>query len=62
LTLISLQKLVISTKPMFYYIYYTLLNFLFILIPYLFIYGLLAGYISSVLTLMLTVSFVDGSS
>jgi hypothetical protein len=47
---------------MFYYIYYTLLKFLFILIPYLFIYGLLAGHISSVLTLMLTVSFVDGSS
>jgi hypothetical protein len=31
--------------------------------PYsLFIYGLLAGHISSVLTLMLTASFVDGSS
>jgi hypothetical protein len=28
----------------------------------LFIYGLLAGHISSVLTLMLMVSFVDGSS
>jgi hypothetical protein len=28
----------------------------------LFIYGSLAGYVSSVLTLMLTVSFVDGSS
>jgi hypothetical protein len=28
----------------------------------LFIYGLLAGHISSVLTLMLTMSFVDGSS
>jgi hypothetical protein len=27
-----------------------------------FLYGLLAGHISSVLTLMLTVSFVDGSS
>jgi hypothetical protein len=62
LTLVSLQKLVISTKPMFYYIYYTLLKLLFILIPYLFIYGLLAGHISYVLTLMLTVSFVDGSS
>jgi hypothetical protein len=49
-------------KPMFYYIYYTLLNFLFILIPYLFIYSLLAGHISSVLTLMLMMSFVDGSS
>jgi hypothetical protein len=47
---------------MFYYMYYTLLNFLFILITYLFIYGLLAGHTSSVLTLMLTVSFVDGSS
>jgi hypothetical protein len=62
LTSVSLQKLVISTKPMFYYIYYTLLKLLFILIPYLFIYGLLASHISSVLTLMLTVSFVDGSS
>jgi hypothetical protein len=47
---------------MFYYIYYTLLKILFILIPYLFIYGLLAGHISSVLTLMLMVSFVDGLS
>jgi hypothetical protein len=47
---------------MFYYIYYKLLKFLFILIPYLFIYGLLAGHISFVLTLMLTMSFVDGSS
>jgi hypothetical protein len=28
----------------------------------LFFYGLLAGHVSSVLTLMLTVSFVDGSS
>jgi hypothetical protein len=47
---------------MFYYIYYTLLKFLFILISYLFIYGLLAGHISPVLTLMLTVSFIDGSA
>jgi hypothetical protein len=47
---------------MFYYIYYALLNFLFIRIPYLFIYGLLAGHISLVLTLMLMVYFVDGSS
>jgi hypothetical protein len=47
---------------MFYYIYITLLIFLFILIPYLFIYGLLAHHISSVLTLMLAVSFVDDSS
>jgi hypothetical protein len=47
---------------MFYYIYITLLKNLFILIPYLFIYGLLAGHISSVLTLILTVYFVDGSS
>jgi hypothetical protein len=47
---------------MFYYIYYTLLKPLFILIPYSFIYGLLAGHISFVLTLMLAVSFVDGLS
>jgi hypothetical protein len=47
---------------MFYYIYYTLLKILFMLIPYLFIYGLLAGHIRSLLTLMLTMSFVDGSS
>jgi hypothetical protein len=60
--LVSLQKLVISTKPMFYYILYLAKNLLFILIPH-FIYGLLlAGRISSVLTLMLTVSFIDGSS
>jgi hypothetical protein len=58
LTLVSLQKLVISTKPIFYYIYYTLLKICFILIPNF--YGLLAGHISFVLTLMLMVSFVDG--
>jgi hypothetical protein len=46
---------------MFYYVLY-LANFLLILSPYCFIYGLLAGHISSILTLMLTVSFVDGSS
>jgi hypothetical protein len=46
---------------MFYYIYYTLLK-KFVYSHSLFIYGLLAGHISSVLTLMLTVSFVDGSS
>jgi hypothetical protein len=47
---------------MFYYVLYLAKIFLFILIPH-FIYGLLfAGHISSVLTLMLTVSFVDGSS
>jgi hypothetical protein len=46
---------------MFYYILY-LAKILFILIPYLFIHGLLASHISSVLTLMLMVSFVDGSS
>jgi hypothetical protein len=46
---------------MFYYIYYTLLK-KFVLFEFLFFYGLLAGHISSVLTLMLTVSFVDGSS
>jgi hypothetical protein len=61
LTLVSLQKLVISTKLMFYYIYYTLLKF-FVYSRSSFIYGLLDGHISSVLTLMLTVSFVDGSS
>jgi hypothetical protein len=59
--LVSLQKLVISTKPMFYYIYYTLLIF-FVYSNSSFIYGLLAGHISYVLILMLTVSFVDGSS
>jgi hypothetical protein len=59
--LVSLQKLVILTKPMFYYIYYTLLKILFYSNSS-FIYGLLAGHISSVLTLMLEVSFVDGSS
>jgi ABC-type multidrug transport system permease subunit len=61
LTLVPLEKLVISTKPMFYYIHYTLLKILFYSNSS-FIYGLLAGHISSVLTLMLTVSFVDGSS
>jgi hypothetical protein len=45
---------------MFYYILY-LANF-FVYPHSLFIHGLLAGHISSVLTLMLTVSFVDGSS
>jgi hypothetical protein len=59
--LVSLQKLVISTKPMFYNIYYTLLKILFYSNSS-FIYGLLAGHISSILTLMLTVFFVDGSS
>ena len=42
-------------------VYYTLLKIVFYSNPS-FIYGLLAGHISSVLTLMLTVSFVDGSS
>jgi hypothetical protein len=60
LTLVSLQKLVISTKSMFYYIYYTLLKILFYSNSYF--YGLLAGHYSSVLTLMLMVSFVDDSS
>jgi hypothetical protein len=47
---------------MFYYILYLAKKLLFILIPH-FIYGLLlAGHTSSVLTLMLAVSFVDGSS
>jgi hypothetical protein len=49
-----------QTYVLLYILY--LAKFLFILIPYSFIYGLLAGHISSVLTLMLTVSFVDGSS
>jgi hypothetical protein len=61
LTLVSLQKLVISTKPMFYYILYLAKN-LFVYSNSSFIHGLLVGHISSVLTLMLTVSFVDGSS
>jgi hypothetical protein len=61
LTLVPLQKLVVSTKPIFYYIYYTLLKILFYSNP-LFIYGLLAGHIGSVLTLMLMVSSVDVSS
>jgi hypothetical protein len=43
------------------YILYLAENFGFILFPNFF-YGLLAGHTSSVLTLMLTVSFVDGSS
>ena len=61
LTLVSLQKLVISTKPMFHYIYYTLLKISFYSNPF-FIYGSLDGHISSILTLMLTVSLIDGSS
>jgi hypothetical protein len=50
-----------STKPLFYYILYLAKN-LFVYSNSSFIYGLLAGHVSSVLTLMLTVSFVDGSS
>jgi hypothetical protein len=46
---------------MFYYILYLAKNLLFILNSS-FIYGLLAGHTSSVLTLMLAVSIVDGSS
>jgi hypothetical protein len=46
---------------MFYYILYLAKNLLFILIPH-FIYDLLAGHISYVLTFMLAVSFLDGSS
>jgi hypothetical protein len=46
---------------MFYYTYYTFLKILFYSNSKFF-YGLLAGHISFVLTLMLTVSFVDGSS
>jgi hypothetical protein len=45
---------------MFYYI--LLLAKILFLLYFLNFYGLLAGHISSVLTLMLTVSFVDGSS
>jgi hypothetical protein len=58
--LMLLQKSVTSTNPMFYYIYilyYTLLKFLSCSV-----YGLCTCHISSVLTLVLTVSFVDGSS
>jgi hypothetical protein len=44
---------------MFYYILY--LAKIFVYSHSSFIHGLLAGHISSVLTLMLTVSFVDGS-
>jgi hypothetical protein len=46
---------------MFYYILFLAKN-LFVYSNFLFIYGLLAGHISSVLILMLTVSFIDGSS
>jgi hypothetical protein len=53
--------LVISTKPMFYYILYLAKN-LFVYSNSSFIHGLLAGHTSSVLTLMLVVSFVDDSS
>jgi hypothetical protein len=60
LSLVSLQKLVISTNFMFYYILYLAKNF--VLFYFLIFYGLLAGHTSFVLTLMLTVSFVDGSS
>jgi uncharacterized membrane protein len=61
LTLVSLQKLVISTEPMFYYILYLAKN-LFVYSNSSFIYGLFAGHTSTVLTLMLMVSFVDSSS
>jgi hypothetical protein len=43
----------------YYYIYYTLLKFYFFI--FCFVYGLLVGPISSVLILMLTMPFVDGS-
>jgi hypothetical protein len=46
---------------MFYYILYLAKN-RFVYSNSSFIHGLFAGHISSVLTLMLTVSFVDGSS
>jgi hypothetical protein len=53
--------LVVSTKPMFYYILYLAKN-LFVYSNSSFIHGLLAGHTSFVLTFMLAVSFVDGSS
>jgi hypothetical protein len=47
----------------FYVLLYILyLAEIFVLFYFLFFYGLLAGHTSSVLTLMLTVSFLDGSS
>jgi hypothetical protein len=46
---------------MFYYILYLAKN-LFVYSNSSFIHGLLAGHISYVLTLMLMVSFLDGSS
>jgi hypothetical protein len=46
---------------MFYYILYLAKN-LFVYSNSSFIHGLLAGHTSSALTLLLTVSFVDGSS
>jgi hypothetical protein len=42
------------------YILYLVENF--VLFHFLIFYGLLAGHTSSILTLMFTVSFVDGSS
>jgi hypothetical protein len=60
--LISLQKLVISTKNLCSTIYYTLLKIVFYSNPS-FTYGsLLAGHIDFVLTILLAVSFVDGST
>jgi hypothetical protein len=59
----SLQKSVTSTNPMFYYIYIYIYTILYLVkILFCSVYGLLTCHISFVLTLMLTVSFVDGSS
>jgi hypothetical protein len=60
---VSLQKSVVSTNPMFYYHIYIYILYLAKILSYFISYsffGLLVGHISSVLTLMLTVSFVDG--
>jgi hypothetical protein len=58
---VSLQK--VGHLDQFYvllYILYLAENF--VLFYFLIYYGLLAGHTSSILTLMLTVYFVDGSS
>jgi hypothetical protein len=53
----------VSHLDQFYVLLYILyLAEIFVLFYLLIFYGLLAGHTSSVLTLMLTVSFLDGSS
>jgi hypothetical protein len=47
---------------MFYYIYYTLLKIMFYSNPSFIYDSLFAGHINFVLTLLLAVSLVDGSS